>query len=195
MPFITEELYQHLEARSEHDTIMRAPLPQVDHSAINPQIEQEMAFLQEVVSAVRQIRSEMNIPPSQSVNFAANCHEKEKISVLENNLAALKKLCKLDSTAIGIGQPKPGYAASAVVKGQEIYIPLEGLIDINVEKERLQKEITRLEGQLRGVLAKLQNENFVSKAPKDILEKEQSKKQNFQQTLEKLKSNLAQLAG
>ncbi|MBW7889059.1 MAG: valine--tRNA ligase, partial [Bacteroidetes bacterium] len=195
MPFITEELYQHLEVRSEHDTIMRAPLPQVDHSAINPQIEQEMAFLQEVVSAVRQIRSEMNIPPSQSVNFAANCHEKEKISVLENNLAALKKLCKLDSTAIGIGQPKPGYAASAVVKGQEIYIPLEGLIDINVEKERLQKEITRLEGQLRGVLAKLQNENFVSKAPKDILEKEQSKKQNFQQTLEKLKSNLAQLAG
>lgn len=193
MPFITEELYQHLETRSEHDTIMRAPLPSVNTSLIDLQIENEMIFLQDVISSVRQIRSEMNIPPSKTIAFVASCHDNEKMEILEKNSPALQKLCKLDSITIGMTLPKPGYSASAVVKGQEIFIPLEGLIDVAVERERLQKEITRLEGQLRGVLAKLQNESFVAKAPEDVLKKEQAKQQNFQQTVDKLKANLAQL--
>ena len=104
-------------------------------------------------------------------------------------------MLKLDRMSIGIALPKPGYAASSVVNGQEIFIPLKGLIDTGIERDRLQKEIDRLESQLRGVVAKLSNENFVSKAAPDVIEKEKNKQQNFENTIQKLRSNLEQLVG
>jgi valyl-tRNA synthetase len=164
-------------------------------SRINPDIEKQMEFLQNVITAVRQIRSEMNIPMSKAIDFVASCNEFEKQAILENNNSALQKLLRLDIMTIGIAVPKPGYAASSVVNGQEIFIPLKGLIDTGIERDRLQKEIDRLEGQLRGVMAKLNNDSFVNKAAAEIIEKEKNKQQNFEQTIQKLKTNLEQLVG
>ncbi len=195
MPFVTEEIYQHLAERKTGDTIMRASLPAVDTTLIDTEIETQMDFLQNVISQVRTIRSEMNIPPSKTIDFVASCNDFDKQTLLENNRNLLQKLCKLESISIGTALPKPGYSASSVVKGQEIFVPLKGLIDVDVERERLQKEIDRLEGQLKGVMAKLTNQSFVGKAPADVIEKEKSKQQNFQQTIEKLKINLEQLVG
>jgi valyl-tRNA synthetase len=94
---------------------------------------------------------------------------------------------------IGTNLSKPGYSASSVVQGQEIFIPLKGLIDINVERGRLEKEIARLEGQLQNVEAKLDNPNFADKAPADVVQKEKDKRDNFRHTILKLKSSLAQI--
>jgi valyl-tRNA synthetase len=195
MPFVTEEIFQHLAVRQENETIMRAPLPEVDETLIDVQSEQQMDFIQNVISAVRQIRSEMNIPPGKGISFVASCNDFDKLSIIENNKNALQRMCRLDSMTAGMALPKPGYSASSVVGGQEIFIPLQGIIDINVERMRLMKEVDRIEGQLRGVMAKLNNENFVGKAPQDVLNKERSKKQNFEETLAKLKANLEQLVG
>ena len=197
MPFVTEEIYRHLSDRNENETIMHTMMPQVSLTAsqIDEDIERQMDFLQNVILAVRQIRSEMNIPMSKPVDFVASCNEFEKQTILENNRSSLQKLLKLDHMTIGIALPKPGYAASSVVNGQEIFVPLKGLIDTGIERDRLKKEIDRLEGQLRGVMAKLNNESFVSKAAPDVIEKEKNKQQNFESTIQKLKSNLEQLVG
>ncbi|MFA6457567.1 MAG: valine--tRNA ligase, partial [Bacteroidota bacterium] len=197
MPFVTEEIFQHLSDRKKDETIMRCTMPQIaqTESQIDPEVERQMDFLQNVITAVRQIRSEMNIPMSKTIDFVASCNEFEKQTILENNKTALQKLLRLNAMTIGIAVPKPGYAASSVVNGQEIFIPLKGLIDTGIERDRLQKEIDRLEGQLRGVMAKLDNQNFVSKAAADIIEKEKNKQQNFEQTIQKLRANLEQLVG
>ena len=195
MPFVTEEIFQHLSERKADETIMRTLIPQISQieSQIDNDIEKQMEFLQNVIIAVRQIRSEMNIPFSKGVDFVASCNDFEKTTILENNKTALQKLLKLENVTIGMALAKPGYAASSVVNGQEIFIPLKGLIDTGIERDRLQKEIDRLEGQLRGVMAKLNNDNFVSKAAVEVLEKEKNKQQNFEQTIQKLKVNLSQL--
>ncbi len=197
MPFVTEEIFRHLSDRAETDSIMRSTMPQVSQTSggINIDTERQMEFFQNVITAVRQIRSEMNIPMSKPVDFTANCNDFDKQTILEENRGALQKLLRLGTITIGINAAKPGYSASSVVNGQEIYIPLKGIIDTTVERERLQKEIDRLEGQLRGVMAKLGNENFVGKASPEIIEKEKNKQQNFEQTIQKLKANLEQLVG
>ncbi len=197
MPFVTEEIYQHLDERGMHDTIMRAMMPQISQieSQIDVEAEKQMEFLQNIISAVRTIRSEMNIPPSKTIDFVASCNDIDKQTLLEENRNLLQKLCKLENISIGTALSKPGYSASSVVKGQEIFVPLKGLIDVEVERDRLQKEIDRLESQLKGVMAKLNNQSFVGKAPADVIGKEKSKQLNFQQTIEKLKINLEQLVG
>jgi valyl-tRNA synthetase len=197
MPFVTEEIFQHLAERKADETIMRSMMPQIAETEfqIDAYVERQMEFFQNVITAVRQIRSEMNIPMSKPIDFVASCSDFEKVTILEDNKNALQKLLRLGTITIGMAMEKPGYAASSVVNGQEIFIPLKGLIDTGIERERLQKEIDRLEGQLRGVLAKLNNQNFVGKAAPEIIEKEKNKQQNFEQTIQKLKANLEQLIG
>ena len=193
MPFVTEELWQGIAERGEKESIMVSAWPQTDESLIDKQAEQAMEFLQDVIGSIRNIRNEMNIAPTKSVDLVVNCNNFDKLSVLESNKLSLQRLTRLNEMTLGIAVPKPGYCASAVVQGQEIFIPLKGLIDLDVERTRLQKEIERLEGQLRGVAAKLDSENFVSKAPADVLEKERAKRDNFSSTIEKLKVSLSQL--
>ena len=197
MPFVTEEIYRHLADRAADETIMHVRMPQMNDTAPNIDVtaERQMEFLQNVITAVRQIRSEMNIPMSKAVDFVASCTEFEKQTILEENRSALQKLLRLENITVGMALAKPGYSASSVVNGQEIFVPLKGLIDTSVERDRLLKEIDRLEGQLRGVMGKLNNQAFVSKAAPEIIEKEKNKQQNFEQTIQKLKANLDQLIG
>ena len=197
MPYVTEEIFQHLSERKTNETIMQTMMPQISltESQIDSDIEKQMDFFQNVILAVRQIRSEMNIPMSKTIDFVASCNDFEKQSILENNRNALQKLLRLEHMTIGMALEKPGYAASSVVNGQEIFIPLKGVIDTGIERDRLQKEIDRLEGQLKGVMAKLNNQNFVGKAAPEVIEKEKNKQQNFQETIDKLKVNLEQLVG
>jgi valyl-tRNA synthetase len=193
MPFVTEEIWQHLSDRKSGESIMKAAWPLADESAIHRGIDGEMDFLQNVISAVRTIRSEMNLPPTKEVPLVVNCSDKAKLDVLESNRPSLERMARINSLSLGSGLAKPGYSASSVVQGQDLFVPLEGLIDIAVERARLEKEIARLEGQLKGVLAKLDNPNFAGKAPADVIQKEKDKQENFRQTIVKLQSSLDQL--
>jgi valyl-tRNA synthetase len=194
MPFITEELWQHVEMRETGNSIMVSHWPSHDGSQINAVAEQEMDFLQQVITTIRSIRSDMNVPPTTPVDIVVNCHDVKKQFVLEVNLPSIRTMARVGNANIGIELSKPGNSASAVVQGQEIFIPLKGLIDLDVERARLEKEIVRIEGQLRGVNAKLSNSSFTDKAPAEIIQKENNKKENFEHTLEKLKLSLAQLS-
>jgi len=188
MPFITEALWQLIKERKEGESISVSEYPEFNFSKIIPSAEKEMEFVQDVISALRNIRGEMNIPPSKQVNAFIKSSQ-----VADYQVDYIKKLAKVDEIRIDKTLSKPKASASAVVKETEIYVPLEGLIDLDVERSRLQKEITRLEGAMVGIDKKLSNEKFVNNAAPEVVEKEKMKKKDWETNLIKLKEILSNL--
>ena len=193
MPFITEEIWQTIDKRKDKETITLQDWPKPNENAIKPNIEDDMNYLKNVISAIRQIRSEMNISPAKKLSVLIKLSNENKKLFIEKNKLYLTKLASIENLEFGLEILKPIGCASAIVAGDEIFVPLKDLIDVDVEKARLQKEIARLENQLIGVNAKLNNEQFKTKASKEILEKEISKQDNFSSTIEKLKLSLSEL--
>jgi valyl-tRNA synthetase len=188
MPFVTEEIYQLMRERGEGESISTSEFPEVKKELINPQADKDMEVVENIVTAIRNIRGEMNIPPSKKINVLLKTNE-----VKERQIDYIKKLAKVEELKAGENISKPKASASSVVKSSEIYVPLEGLIDLDVERQRLQKEITRLEGSLAGIEKKLSNEKFVNGAPAEVVEKERTKQRDWQENLGKLKEILESL--
>ncbi len=182
MPFITEELWQLIEKRIPGESISTSDYPKPDETLINPEAEKEMEFVQEIITAIRNIRGEMNIPPSKFVSALIKSSR-----VKEHQVDYIKKLAKVDSLKIDENISRPKASASSVLKECEIYIPLKGLIDLDVERNRLEKEITRLESSLAGIEKKLSNEKFVNNAAPEVVERERSKQRDWTENLQKLK--------
>ncbi len=189
MPFVSEELWNLIEERKEGESISIAEFPKVDETKINKDAESKMEFVQSIITGIRNIRGEMNIPPSRKVEALLKTKTLE-----EDQINYIKTLAKVDNLKFGNDITKPKASASYVLKDCEIFIPLEGLINLDIEKERLQKEIKRLEGALIGVNKKLNNERFVNNAPKEVVEKEKAKKTDWENSLNKLKSILDDLS-
>lgn len=189
MPFVTEELWQNIRRRDPQESIMRAPMVEPDGRFINKQVEQEMAFVQSIIESVRTIRGEMSIAPSKEVSLIMKLRDGRDPESIRRYDGYLKRLAKVRSLSFITDQSRPKLSATAVVQGDELFVPLEGLIDIEVEKARLQREIARISGLLKSTQAKLDNPNFVEKAPKDVVEKEKEKLETFTETLTKLQRN------
>lgn len=188
MPFLTEELWHLLQPRKAGESISVSQFPQVNESLINENAENEMEFVKDIITAIRNIRGEMNIAPSKKVNAIIKSQE-----VKEHQIDYIKKLAKVDTITIGKDIQKPKASASSVLRDVEIFIPLEGLIDLDVERQRLQKEIQRLENSIAGVEKKLSNEKFVNNAPAEVVEKERAKQKDWRENLKKLKEILESL--
>lgn len=188
MPFITEEIWQLLDERNVGESISIKEFPKYYGILVDEIAEQNVEFLQSVITAIRNIRGEMNLPPSKQINVLLKT---DKIN--EEQIKYIKSLVKIDHLTVDPKIEKPKASASAVVKGCDIFIPLEGLIDLNVERTRIEKEITRISSSLEGVRKKLSNEGFVAKAPADVIERERTKMNDWEKSLEKLKEILADL--
>ena len=196
MPFISEEIWQAVRTENEAESIAIAPWPEVVETLESPEAESEMLFLQELIGAVRNVRSEMNVPPNRKVPIIFSGLSHYQRSALERNDAYLAYLAGVEGMAIQRDmQAKPRQVASAVVQGAEIYIPLSSLIDLKKERERLTKEIIRLRNLIQQVNKKLANENFIKRAPEEIVQKERAKKQAYESDLKKMQKNLAGLEG
>lgn len=196
MPFITEEIWQAFpgneNARQEKRSIMQQPYPQVNEEWYDDDAENAFSLLQKIIGAIRNIRGEMNIPPGKQAELVINTTHTHKKQIVQANETAVIKLSRLQN--LTYSDQRPELSASAVVQGIELYMPLADLIDIDVEKERLGKEIARLEKQLVGLNQKLTNEKFISRAPREVVEKEQQKKADWEINLNKLQKNLEMLS-
>jgi valyl-tRNA synthetase len=196
MPFITEEIWQALPiSRDDQDdvlTIMRQPYPKVEEKWLNDDVEKEMDFLQKAIGVIRNIRSEMNVPQDKKAKILIR-GPNQKIQLLEKSIEYVKLLAKVDSMEVVEKGANITEAATGIAENTEIFVPLEGLIDVEKEKERIQKEIQRLENMLVGLNQKLNNHEFVKKAPAQIVEKEKIKQRDFREKVEKLKENLKAL--
>ena len=190
-PFITEELWDCFKVPDE-DLLISALWPEVDSSQIDKNIDSEIQILMDVISAIRNIRASLNVSPGKEANLTIRGDEKKCIMLCANE-NYLQRLAKLDVIKSGEKAVKPAQSATAVVEGLELFVPLTNLIDLNKEIDRLRKQIKDMEGRLNAVSRKLENTNFVQRAPENVISHERDKMQKYESDLSKLQQNLETL--
>ena len=188
MPFITEEIWQLLDTRKPGASISISEFPKYEDNMVDENAESEFNFVHDVLTAIRNIRGELNVPPSKPINVFL---KSDAVTFAQEKY--IKSLVKIDELTVDKNLNKPKACASAVVKDCEIFVPLEGLIDIDKERERIEKEIMRTLNNFNGVRKKLANENFISKAPAEVIEREKTKLKDWEAALEKLQVILEDL--
>ena len=192
MPFITEEIYCTLNPQEE--TIMLADWP-VYKEEWNFSAEEEMlAHVKELVKGIRNLRTEMDVPPSRKAKVfivsedKALCETFESMKKTYRNLISASEI-DVQSDKAGIGED----AVSVVIPGAVVYMPLEDLVDMEKEKERLLKEEERLKKELARSHGMLNNEKFVSKAPAAKIQEEKDKLAKYEQMMATVQERLAQM--
>ncbi len=194
MPFITEELWWGIFDRKEGESIMIEPWPSAEEKKINADAEINVQTIQDIISAVRSIRGEMNVPPGKETEIHLKIENKTKQKIVNKYSAYLERLAKASKLIVGAAIERPPYSASAVVNSTEIFVPLKNIIDIDIERKRITKEIDRLEKASNNIEKKLLNEQFLARAPKEVVQKEKDKLESFTQTLEKHRRTLEVLS-
>ena len=193
MPFITEEIFCTL--HPEEDTIMLAKWPEYRADWNFPAEEEMLEHCKDLVKGVRNVRTEMDVPPSRKAKIfivAEDAALRDSFELTKEayaNLAgASEVMVQQDKT--GIGED----AVSVVIPGATLYLPLEDLVDFEKEKERLLKEQARLEKELARSKGMLSNEKFLSKAPEAKVQEEKDKLAGYEQMMEQVKERLAQMS-
>ena len=176
-PFITEEIWQNVAPRLDRhgDTIMLAPWPIVDKALVDRDAESDIEWLKAVIVAMRTIRSESNIPPGEALDMLVGNATPTDIDRISRHKQSLEKLAKIKIiTVLSVNDEQPP-ALSALAGTLEIMVPLAGVVDIDKELGRLDKELERLATEKVRLAGKLSNENFVARAPADVVAKERAK--------------------
>lgn len=196
MPFISEEIWQSIREifPMAEDALIIAKFPVSDPALINPAIADEMSLAQESITAIRNLRKQLNLPPATLVKIVARTADEQQNHLFEEYQTYFQRLARVEEIACGPDVVKPKPAISAVVRNIELFLPLSGLIDLSAERERLQKQIDKLGNELQGIQKKLNNPNFVSNAKPEVVAKEQEKHQEVKVKLELITEQLADLA-
>ncbi len=191
MPFISEEIWQHLP--HEGETITLAEWPQYNSALEAPDAVKEMELLMEMIRAVRNIRAEVNVPMSKKVELIVKAANAEILAILQRNEGFIERFCGTSSLSISMDATTPEKAMTAIVTGAELYLPLAGLIDIEQEIARLQKEKKNLDAEVERIEKKLGNEGFTAKAPAQVIEQERKKMEDYAAKRDKVTARIAEL--
>ena len=203
-PFVTSALWERLPwpaGADRPEALIVAPWPELDASLVDEESERRLGELQELVTQVRSLRKEYSVPEGSGITLRLSGAEGSFKTVIEEQRTTLQRLARVDTFELnedgdGHAAGSPGaVGAHAVLKnGVEVFIPLEGVIDIARELERLQEEVDRLDAQVEGTRAKLSNDGFLKGAPPDIVDREREKQSSFEEQLNKLRGKLSSLA-
>ncbi|MBC6315457.1 valine--tRNA ligase [Listeria grandensis] len=177
MPFVTEEIWQNLPHGGASITI--ADWPKVNLTQIDKDAAESMKLLVEVIRAVRNIRAEVNTPLSKQIELQLKPKTEDHKAILEENISYIERFCNPETTTISFDIEPSKTAMTAVVSGAEIYLPLEGLINIEEEIARLEKELSKWKKEVSRVQGKLSNEKFMAKAPENVIEEERAKEKDY----------------
>lgn len=190
-PHITEEIWSFI--NFDNDILLiNSQSPIFNSDMANERIEKELKLIMTTVSGIRNIKASLNIPYSKTINM--NVRGKKKYTnIIKDNIDLIKRMIKIDKLEVGEEINKPAQSATAVIENLEIFIPLKGVIDIEQEIKRLEKQVLDMTGRLNSVSKKLDNKNFVDRAPKEIISHEKKKKSDYNEQLNKLKNNLKSL--
>ncbi|KAF0819386.1 Valyl-tRNA synthetase [Bacillus sp. ZZV12-4809] len=193
MPFITEEIWQNLPHSG--DSITVAQWPEVQAEYTDNQAANEMKLLVEIIRSVRNSRAEVNTPMSKKIKMMVRAKDHEILATLENNRAYVERFCNPEELVLALEVETPDKAMTAVVTGAEIILPLEGLINIEEEVARLQKEWDKLNKEVERVQKKLSNEGFIKKAPEKVIEEEKAKEQDYSEKRAAVEARIKELKG
>ncbi len=191
MPFVTEEIWQKLPHEGDSITVQKWPEPNKayhDEDAVK-----EMRLIMDVIRSVRNIRAEVDTPMSRKVEMILQPANEMALEHLEKNRNYLERFCNTSSLTIDLNATAPEEAMTAVVTGAEVYLPLEGLIDVEKEIARLEKELEKWESEVALVQRKLSNEGFVNNAPEEIVEAERQKEKEYIENRDRVQQRLEQL--
>jgi valyl-tRNA synthetase len=192
MPFITEEIWDRIRGRGD-GLILVSAWPEAREEFDFARESAETALFQEIVYRIRNIRGEMNVPPDKKASVVFKTGNRDVVTIIRREDVHIKALAKVDAVTIDPDYAPAGTDASAVMNEVEIFVPLKGLIDFDKERARIDKEIERTRAELAKVYQKLSNENFTSKAPDDVIEREKTKRDEFTELLSKLEQSRTKL--
>jgi valyl-tRNA synthetase len=193
MPFITEEIWQQLPHEGESITV--SEWPKVRQEFHDEKASEEMKRLVSIIKSVRNIRSEADTPMSKQIKLWIQAENNDIAAELENNRNYLTRFCNPSELVVSTEVEAPEKAMTQVVTGAELFLPLEGLIDIDQELNRLEKELDKWTKEVERVQKKLANEGFVNKAPEKVVEEERAKEKDYLNKQEKVKARIEELKG
>lgn len=195
MPFITEEIWQGIKKifPMPEKSLIVAEFPNADITKIDPDIADEMSFMQECITAIRNLRKQINLNPGIGIDVHIRIGDTAQGRLFEDYSSYLRKLARVDNTNAGVGISRPPASIAAVVRNAEIFLPLKGLVDLEAERSRLTKQIEKLEKELAGINAKLNNPNFINNAKPEVVENERQRLQDTGTKLSLTKDLLADL--
>jgi valyl-tRNA synthetase len=183
MPFITEEIWQHLPGKS--DALIMEAWPKPDSASLFEESEKNIEFIKSAIKGIRNARAEMNIVPSRKAGLIFVTEDESLKEIISQSEKKFRTLASADS--ITFTSDKSGFGegfVSVVLDGCEVFLPLADLIDFDKELERLEKEKAKLEDEIKRVDAKLSNQGFVAKAPAKVVDEEKEKQIKYKQMLE-----------
>lgn len=193
MPYITEEIWQHLP--HEGKSIVIAEWPKAEERFHYPEAVKEMNTMMDLIRSIRNIRAEMNVPMSKKIEILIHPDSEATKDALIRNQEYIYRFCNPEKLIIEMDMAKPDKAVAAVISGAEVYLPLAGLIDIEQEIERLQKEAEKYQAEVERVQKKLANQGFVAKAPAHVVEEERAKEKDYIEKRDKVLARLKELKG
>lgn len=189
MPFITEEIWQLIKNffPMQEEALIIAEFPISKPEMINNKIMSDMALIMESITVIRNLRKQVNLAPGLEIDVTIKCAGQDQCTLYEGYQNYLKKLAKVKSPQIGISIDRPKASLAGVAQDVQIFIHLDGLIDVEAEKQRLEKQAQKLEQELSVIQKKLGNEQFVNNAKAEVVAKEKEKEAEVSDKLNKLK--------
>jgi valyl-tRNA synthetase len=160
---------------NQEESLMMAQFPIADESLINPCIADEMAFVQEAIVAIRNLRKQVNLPPATEISISIRLSDAKQQELFRMYESYFRKLAKVTELKAEVRLAKPAASIAAVVRNIEIFMPLSGLVDLEQEKARLTKQLDKLKMELDSIQNKLNNANFINNAKPEVVEKEKEK--------------------
>ncbi len=192
IPFVTEEIWHALPG--DRTSIMIEPFPRVLDERNDPAAEECVTLLVGIITGIRNIRSETGIHPSAGIEAGIICHDPDRRALIAEHASAIRDMTRTETLNLVSDGERPKGTASYIYNDIEIFVALEGVIDIAQEMEKMRREKEKIELQVGKISNKLANEKFLANAPADIIAKEQEKHDLFAAKLAKIDEGLARLA-
>jgi valyl-tRNA synthetase len=189
IPFITEEIWQRL-PQKESESVMIAPYPQAHPEWLDAEAEHTMNELQALITAIRTIRSEMNVPPQKRAKVFIKAENPHVQQLVQDYKIFFTELAQVSDIVVGPTIERPKNAPRMVWEWAEVFVSLEGLLDLDQERKRLRQELAEARAGLEAALRKLDNPDFLERAPDEVIEKEKRKAQEFKEKIDRLEQNL-----
>ena len=202
-PFLTEELWFRLAAASPYrevdpgaepggaEHVMVAKWPEADERLLEPDIEEAMALVQEVITAVRNIRSQRNVPPRDKVPVIVSCRDESTLEVLSPHAGLIADLARAGPVEVAPDAPRPEGASVAVLTRAQVFVPIK--TDVAAERARLEKQLAQEEAYLQKIDARLRNQQYLERAPKEVVDRDRSQREEVLRRIEQIQENLGAL--
>jgi len=191
MPFISEEIWQAIP--HEGNTIVRAPWPEMEQRYLDAGAEDKMRVVMDVVRAIRNMRAEVGVPPTKATRVVVRPVSDERAMAVTESAKYITALGRAEPLEIGTEMARPKTALAAVVPSAEVYLPLEGLLDLEKELARLHKSLSEAEADLERSRVKLANPDFVRRAPEEVVEKERKRLSENQERVRRIQDRIRML--